>query len=185
MKVFIKIIIIGISFSSITAVSIVSDGLIDNVNKSDLIVILGNKVELDGSPSLRLKSRLDKGHDLYKQGFAPLILVSGGLGKEGFNEAVIMKNYLINQGVPKDIIITDDVGVDSWNTAKNTKQFMDEKSLSTVLIISNYYHISRTRLAFKKYRIEKTYEAHANYFEIRDLYSIPREVIGYYYYLFR
>lgn len=185
MKIFIKIMIIGIVFSAITAILIVSDGLIDNTNKSDLIVILGNKVELSGLPSLRLQSRLDKGYDLYIQGFAPLILVSGGLGKEGYDEAEVMKNYLINRGVYKDVIITDSMGIDSFNTARNTKQIMTERNLNKVLLISNYYHISRTRLAFKKSGIEKVYSSHARYFEVRDLYSIPREVIGYYYYLFR
>lgn len=185
MKIYIKIILIVIIFLVSTAILIVSDGLIDNINKSELIVILGNKVELNGVPSLRLKSRLDKGYDLYMKRFAPLILVSGGIGKEGYDEAEVMKNYLINLGIPKEVIITDSKGIDSFNTALNTKQILTERSLNSVLVVSNYYHISRTKLAFKKSGIEKVYGAHANYFEIRDLYSIPREVIGYYYYLFR
>ena len=185
MKIYIKLFVIFILFLISTAILIVSDGLIDNVKKSDVIVILGNKVELDGIPSLRLQSRLNKGYDLYKKGLAPLILVSGGVGIEEYDEAMVMKKYLVNLGIPENIIISDSNGVDSFNTAKNTKELMDEMSLDTALIVTNYYHISRTRLAFKKSGVKKVYSAHANYFEIRDLYSIPREVIGYYYYLLR
>ena len=185
MKIFTKIIITILITLMFIAILIVSDGLIDNANKSDLIVILGNKVELNGTPSLRLQSRLNKGYDLFTEGFAPLILVSGGLGKEGYDEAEIMKNYLIDRGISKDVIITDNKGIDSFKTAINTKQILTEGNLNSVLIVSNYYHISRTKLAFKKSGVEKVSEAHANYFEIRDLYSIPREIIGYCYYLFR
>lgn len=185
MKILVKIIMIGVFFFIGTAILIISDGLIDNVKRSDIIVILGNKVELNGLPSERLQSRLNKGYDLYTAGLAPLILVSGGTGKEGYDEAEVMKNYLIDLGIPKEVIITDSNGIDSFNTALNTKQILTEKNLYSVLVVSNYYHISRTKLAFNKSGVEKVYGAHAKYFEIRDLYSLPREVIGYYYYLFR
>ena len=185
MKTFIKIITAGTFFFAVAVILIVSDGLTSSFNNSDLIVILGNKVELDGFPSLRLKSRLDEGYDIYVNGFAPLILVSGGLGKEGYDEAIVMKNYLINRGISNDVIVTDGGGIDSWNTAKNTKKIMDERKLSTVIVVSNYYHISRIKLAFKKFGIEKVYGSHAKYFEVRDVYSIPREVVAYCYYLFR
>lgn len=185
MKIFIKIVLFIIIFLVSTALLIITDGLIDNKNKSDLIVILGNKVELNGIPSLRLQSRLDKGYDLYMEGFAPLIVVSGGLGKEGYDEANVMKSYLIDRGVSKEAIITDNDGIDSFNTALNTKKILTDRNINSVLVVSNYYHISRIKLAFRKSGIEKVFSAHANYFEIRDLYSIPREVIGYYYYLIR
>ena len=185
MKIYIKLFVIFILFLLSTAILIVSDGLMDNINKSDIIVILGNKVELNGTPSLRLQSRLDKGYELYMDGFAPLILVSGGIGKEGYNEANVMKNYLIDRGISGDVIMTDSNGIDSFNTALNTKQILIERNFNSVLVVSNYYHISRTKLAFRKSGVEKVYSAHANYFEIRDLYSISREVIGYYYYFFR
>jgi vancomycin permeability regulator SanA len=170
---------------ALTVIIIVTDGLIDNVKKSDVIVILGNKVELDGSPSPRLKSRLDKGLELYKKNLAPLVIVSGGTGVEGYDEALTMKNYLINQGIPSENIIQDSAGIDSFNTARNAKKIISEMKLSSALVVSNYYHISRTRLAFNKLGVEKVYSAHADYFETRDFYSIAREVAGYYYHLIR
>lgn len=176
---------IAVSLVALMALTIVFDGLTDNIQKADVIVILGNKVELNGMPSLRLQSRLDKGIELYEQSISEKILVSGGTGKEGFDEAVVMKNYLVEQGIAAEKIVIDSKGIDSYNTAKNTKAFMQNNNLMSALIVSNYYHISRTRVAFKKVGIETVYSAHSNYFEFRDLYSIAREVIGYFYYLFR
>jgi uncharacterized SAM-binding protein YcdF (DUF218 family) len=164
---------------------IVIDGLNDNVQKSDAIVILGNKVETNGIPSPTLASRLEKGLELYKQGTSNLIIVSGGLGVEGFKEGDVMRDYLVARGVPVNSIITDNRGSDTYMTAQNTKKIFDERGLDSALIVSNYFHISRVRLAFKRVGIDPVYSAHGHYFWIGDLRSVPREVLGYVYYFFR
>jgi len=46
-----------------------------------------------GEPSPRLQSRLDKAFDLYSKNYFQQIIVSGGLGKEGFEEALVMTEY--------------------------------------------------------------------------------------------
>ena len=103
---------------SLHTIIIVIVGLNDNVAQADAIVIFGNKVETDGTPSKRLQSRLDKGLELYNQGVAPLLIVSGGLGIEGYEEAVVMKEYLLNQGISEDAIIEDRNGYDTYQTSK-------------------------------------------------------------------
>jgi len=60
--------------------------LTDNYEKSDLMVVFGNKVETSGLPSERLKRRLDKAVKLYNDKTAKKIVVSGAMGIEGFNE---------------------------------------------------------------------------------------------------
>ncbi|NLJ41782.1 MAG: YdcF family protein [Clostridiales bacterium] len=159
------------------------DGLNDNVGTSDIAVVLGNKVELDGKPSGRLKARLDRAVELYKEEYFKYILVSGGTGKEGFDEATVMKDYLVEKGVSEEDIILDHEGYNSFMTAQNAKTIMREMDLNSVTIISQYYHITRTKLAFKKAGFDKVYTAHAKYFEIRDIYSLFREFFAYYRYL--
>jgi len=61
---------------------------------------------------------------------------------------------------------------------------LDSKELKSVMIISQFYHISRTKLAFKNAGFKEVYSAHGRYFELRDLYSLVREVPAYYKYLF-
>ncbi len=74
-------------------VLITIDGLRDNIQKADAGIVLGNKVETGGKPSNRLKARLDKTIELYRKGFLKYIIVSGGIGKEGFDEAEVMKKF--------------------------------------------------------------------------------------------
>lgn len=167
----------------IHTVFIVTDGLNDELKTVDVAVVLGNKVELDGYPSDRLKARLDKSAQLYNEGYFNYIIVSGGIGKEGFDEAKVMKNYLINKGIAEDIIIEDHNGYNSYMTAKNSKLIMDDLNVESVMIITQYYHITRTKLAFKKVGYENVYSAHAEIFELRDIYSILREFPAYYKYI--
>ena len=164
---------------------IVIDGLNDELKPVEIAVVLGNKVEDNGQPSERLKARLDKSVELYDGGYYTFIIVSGGIGKEGFDEAKVMRSYLIDKGIPENKIIEDNNGYNSYMTAQNTSKIMDELKFDSVMIITQYFHISRTKLAFRKMDIEEVYSAHAEIFEFRDIYSIIREFPAYYKYLFK
>ncbi|WP_020614835.1 ElyC/SanA/YdcF family protein [Paenibacillus daejeonensis] len=162
---------------------ILIDGLNDELQPVDVAVVLGNKVELNGQPSERLQARLDKAVELYHEGYFPLIVVSGGIGIEGFDEAEVMKAYLVSKDVPEEHIIEDPNGYDSGMTAHNTKQMMDQRALDSVMVVTQYFHITRTKLAFKNEGVEDVYGAHARIFEWRDIYSTIREFPAYYKYL--
>jgi vancomycin permeability regulator SanA len=164
---------------------IVADGLRDDIHTADVAIVLGNTVESDGRPSARLQARLDKAVELYRDGLFRHVIVSGGTGVEGFNEAEVMKRYLISQGVPEGHIVADVEGLTTSLTARNAARAMKERGWQSALVISQYFHISRTRLAVESYGVRPVYSAHAEYFELRDVYSIAREVIGYAAYLMR
>lgn len=162
---------------------VILDGLNDELKPADAAVVLGNKVEDNGQPSERLKARLDRSVELYDEGYYSFIIVSGGIGKEGFDEAKVMKSYLIDEGIPEEQIIEDNNGYNSFMTAQNASKIMDDLKLDSVMIITQYFHISRTKLAFEKMDFEEVYSAHAKIFELRDMYSIIREFPAYYKYL--
>ena len=159
------------------------DGLNDDLGKSDVAVVLGNKIELNRTPSARLEGRLNKAVKLYEKGYFDYIIVSGGLGKEGYSEAIIMKEYLIGKGISNDRILVDEDGYNSYMTAKNTKKIMEKNGFHTITVISQFYHISRTRLAFSKAGFDDVHTAHSTYYEARDIYSLMREFPAYYKYL--
>jgi len=171
--------------AAIFCVAIVLSGLIDNLHQADLAVVLGNKVERDGTPSPQLKARLDHTIELYRQGYFPKVLVSGAHGKEGYDEPRVMKKYLVANGVPTDVIYEDNEGFNTWATARNTVAFLHEHQLTSVLVISQYFHMPRCRLAFAKFGISPTYGSHAPLWSLRDFFSVPREVVGYMAYSFR
>ncbi|KQW79537.1 YdcF family protein [Brevundimonas sp. Root1279] len=161
---------------------IVADGLTDETPPSDVAVVLGSKVNPDGTPSPRLVARLGRALELHRAGTVQAILVSGGTGKEGVPEGTAMKAWLVAQGVRGEAVLVDDLGVDTAATARNAAAIMRARDYDSAIVVSQYFHIARTKLAFRKQGLTVC-GAHPGYFELRDLYSIAREVPGYARYL--
>jgi vancomycin permeability regulator SanA len=152
------------------------DGLHDRLGKADAALVLGSKVELNGIPSPRLQARLDKAVKLYREGYFPVIIVSGGTGKEGYDEATVMRSYLLSSGIPWDRIVTDSHGVTTQATAADTARILHERHGESVLVISQYFHLPRCRMALFNNGVKQVYSAHADFFELRDAYSLLREL---------
>ena len=170
---------------TLAATLIVADGLTDDIQPADVAIVPGNTVEKDGRPSARLRARLDQTVALYRQGLFPDVIVSGGVGSEGFDEAEVMKRYLVENGVPEGRIHVDGGGATTHLTARNASRMMRENGWRSALVVTQYFHVPRTRLAVKRSGVAPVFSAHARYFELRDGYSIAREVIGYGAYLLR
>ncbi len=181
-NIFYSLLAIFITVCIITAVFIIAYGLNDDIHPADVGVILGNYVNQNGSPSKRLAARLNKGIALYQEGFIKTIIVSGGINKRRIGEGTAMKNYLVLHHIPAPNIIVDNHGSNTWYTAVNTQRIMQQNHWHSVIAISNYYHLARTVFALRRCGISPVYHAHADYFELRDFYSVPREVlaVGYY-----
>lgn len=164
-------------------VVIISDGLMDEENNSEVAVIFGNKVNEDGSLSPRLKARLDKGIELFESKKVSTLLVSGGLGKEGHPEGTRMAEYLISKSVPEKKIYIDNRGNNSRMTAVNLKKLLPKTK--SVTVVTQFHHITRAKLALRQVGIKHVQGAHCDFFELRDFYSCFREFFGYYSYLIR
>ncbi len=182
MKTLMKRLAIAASIAAVAviaaATAIIADGLNDRTETADVAVVLGSKVMPDGTPSPRLKARLDRGIELYRDNRVAFVLVSGGTGKEGFSEGLVMRDYAVAQGVPQDRVIMDEFGNTTRATAENAARMMQERGLTTAIAVSQYFHITRTRMALNDAGIGQTGSAHARIYELRDLYSIAREIPG-------
>ncbi|TGL86558.1 YdcF family protein [Leptospira congkakensis] len=178
-RLFYNIIKLFLAYLLISSSYIVSTGLVEAENlTSNIALVLGNKVEIDGSPSDRLQARLDRAVILYKEHLIQKIIVSGGLGKEGFDEAKVMKKYLVTQGIDADQIIEDNLGSTTEKSAQNLKIILGSNFSESILIISQYYHLNRASFLVKKTGFINIKTSYARYFEIRDFYSIFRETIA-------
>jgi uncharacterized SAM-binding protein YcdF (DUF218 family) len=170
---------------TLAATWIVVAGMRDDIQAADVAIVPGNTVEKDGRPSARLRARLDQAVALYRQGLFPDVIVSGGVGSEGFDEAEVMKSYLVENGVPEGRIHVDSGGATTHLTARNAARMMREHGWQRAMVVSQYFHVPRMRLALKRSGVTPVFSAHARYFELRDVYSTAREVIGYGAYLLR
>lgn len=172
------VLVLAILFVGLPVAYIANDGLHDQREVADVAVVLGNRVEPDGKPSARLAARLDCAVDVWRAGLVKRILVSGGVGKEGHDEAKVMAQYLVAHGVPADKVDQDGAGNDTFLTARHTALYLQRERLTSVMVISQWFHITRCRMALHGFKVRPVFNAHPDYFEARDVVSVIREVLG-------
>lgn len=113
---------------------------IEQTPKCDAILILGAKVNGD-TPSAVLRSRLEKGCELYFAGVADRIIMSGDHGRADYDEVNVMKSYAVSKGVPEEHIFTDHAGFNTYDSLYRAKEiFMCE----SVVVVTQQFHISRS-----------------------------------------
>lgn len=165
--------------------AITIDGLTDDDLPADVAVVLGNHVSPEGEPARRLALRLERALEVYAAGLAPRIIVSGGQDPGSPYEAEVMKRYLVERGVPAEHVVEDRGGVNTHATARFVAAYLRERGQSRAIAVSQYYHVSRCKLALSRFGVDAT-GAHAAFeIEARDPYSLARELAGYYAYLFK
>jgi len=169
-----------LSWFIVHSIVISIDGRIDKKLSADVAVILGSKVNEDGTLSERLQKRVECGVELYNAGRVKKIIVSGGFGKEGFFEGDKMRDYLIAKGIPDSVIVVDNKGDNTELTVKNTIALQHNLHFKSVIVVSQYFHVTRTKMLFRKYGFGNVSSVSPNYFEWRDFYSLIREFFGFY-----
>ena len=162
-----------------------TSGLDDVFGKADIALVLDSRVEAEGKPTPRLRARLDRTVELYRAGYLNLIIASGGTSNEGVHEADVMRDYLVARGIPRKSIIVDNNGVSTYESARNASKILRERNGTGIFVITQYFHVPRTRLALERFGVTPVFSAHAHWFELRDLYSAPRELLAYLYYYYR
>lgn len=167
----------------LTAAYIVYDGLNDKGGPADCAVVLGHAVKADGQPGLILRERLDRAVQVYRDRKAPLIIVSGGQHLDAPDEAAAMAKYLEAHQVPAEVIVEDHKGDNTADTARNVAAIMRARKLRSVMIVSHYYHITRTKMALQHAGIIQVSQVHVGTATRADIYTIAREVVALYYYL--
>jgi vancomycin permeability regulator SanA len=180
----------AIAFGTLAALALYTSiflavALVPRSGPAALAVVFGSEVLADGTPSPRLAARLNRAVLAYRQGQVPLILVSGALGGNGYDEANVMSAYLASHGVKPDAILTDSEGLDTMSTARHAAAIMQRMKLGSVLAVTQYFHIPRAMLALRRAGAPDVVAAYPLFFEWQDIYGIARELIAYPTYLLR
>jgi uncharacterized SAM-binding protein YcdF (DUF218 family) len=117
----------------------------DQARPVDAIVVLG-AAQYDGRPSPVLEARLAHALELFREGLAPRIVVTGGKQTgDRFTEATASANYLLDHGVPDSAILREVQGTNTWESLSATARILRRDHLKRVLLVSDPYHLLRVR----------------------------------------
>lgn len=136
-------------------------GLTDYRREADAVVVFGARVYADGRPSLAVADRVRTACALHRQGLASTVIVSGGPGDGEIHETRAMRQLAIGLGVPADDILTDDRGLNTEATVRNTCCLLDAHGIRKVLVVSHFYHLPRIKLSYQR--------------QGREVYTVPAE----------
>ena len=113
---------------------------------ADAIIVMG-AAQYDGRPSPQLAARLDHVAELWDQGVAPLVVVTGGnLPGDRFTEAEASASYLSERGVPDDAIVEVGEGNTTHESVAAAAAVMVDRGIRSVALVTDPYHALRSRL---------------------------------------
>lgn len=116
----------------------------DHARAADAIVVLG-AAQYSGTPSGVLRGRLDHAYELYREGLAPtIVLTGGGLPGDEFTEASAGESYLLGKGVPEADLLLESGGRNTWESLSAASYFLRDRGIRTVVLVSSPYHALRT-----------------------------------------
>ena len=131
--------------------------------QAEAIVVLGGgtRPRISPRPWYEVNEAGDRilyGSLLYKQGKAPLLLVTGGraewLGEGGNPESEDMAAIAELIGVPSNVIIQESQSFNTRDNAVNTKQILSQKGINKILLVTSALHMPRSMKIFRKVGFE-------------------------------
>ncbi len=170
----------GAGVVGLVLLHLVTFGTTDYSRRADVAIVMGARVYSDGVPSLALADRLQTAIELYEAGRVQFLLMTGGTGSEGINEARAMRDFAADEGVPAERIVIDEHGVNTLASARNCRRILDERGLTTALVVSHYYHLARCKMLFAEHGIAcATVPARMSRRLVKEPYYVFRECIAY------
>lgn len=157
-KIIIKIrmvfVIICIGLTSIYVMLTVYVGLnvyVDNKTKSDAILVLGARSYKGANYNPCLVARVEHAVELYKQGYANKIIMSGGDDREDHkNEALTMQQIAQKLQVPMKDIILEDKATSTYENMVFSNKIMQLQQIKSVIIVTEPFHSPRAALVARK-----------------------------------
>jgi uncharacterized SAM-binding protein YcdF (DUF218 family) len=152
-----------VAFSLVRSLEWQNIATVTDLPEASAIVVLGGGVKpsIPPRPWIELGEAGDRiiyGVKLYKQGKAPLLILSGGRvdwqGKQS-PESTDMASIAELMGVPSSAILQDKTSLNTRQNAVNVKKILDEQKITgKILLVTSAMHIPRSLLIFQKLGID-------------------------------
>lgn len=128
----------------------------------DCILVLGCGVKADGRPSDMLHDRLRRSVELFEQGAAPKLLMTGDHGRKNYDEVDVMKSFAVDSGIASEDVFMDHAGFSTYESIYRAKEIFKAKK---IIIVTQEYHLYRAiyiaeRLGLEAYGVSADYRAY-------------------------
>lgn len=118
---------------------------------ADAIVVLGSAVWPNEQPSPSLSRRIGKGIELWQAGLAPVLVPTGGIGRNPPAEADVMARVARAGGVPDTALILEREAVSTAESAARVRALAEAHGWQRIILVSEPYHLRRSSLLFQSH----------------------------------
>ena len=116
----------------------------DEARKADAIVVLG-AAQYNGTPSPLFEARLAHAVQLYKDGIAPIFIVTGGkLPDDRTTEAAAARAYAVAHGVRAEAILVEDQSRTTLEQLRTVSEMLRDRGLRSAVLVSDRTHMLRS-----------------------------------------
>ena len=126
-------------------------------HNQDFILILGCQIRKDGTPTPLLKGRIERAMEFHKKqlaenGKTAIFIPTGGKGAdEIISEGECMKNYLLEHGIPENLICAETESATTLENMIFSKRIAHSiKPNANILFSTTNYHIFRSGILSAK-----------------------------------
>lgn len=126
------------------AVWIVWVGERDQAAPADVVIVLG-AAAYDARPSPVFEERIRHGLDLYRAGYAPKLIFTGGFGGSGarFSESQVARRYALRHAVPQQDILIETVSRTTRQNLVQARALMQAHGMRRAIVVSDPLHMAR------------------------------------------
>lgn len=126
------------------------------MDKKIIAIILGNRVNNDGTITEVQKERLEMAKEIDKLFNPEYFILSGGSPnqKAGISEAEGMYNYLVESGFNKDKLIKEDKSLSTVQNALYSIPIAKEKGAEIIIVCTSGYHFADPQYSAMKSFVE-------------------------------
>jgi uncharacterized SAM-binding protein YcdF (DUF218 family) len=142
----VRLLLFFVACWALLLVSIAVYGRRDEARKADAIVVLG-AAQYNGHPSPVLEARLRHAVELYHQGRAETVIMTGGQAPgDTVSEAVVSRRWASRHGVPADVILVETTGMNTRESMRAVAKLMRDRGLHSAVLVSDPFHMLRLKL---------------------------------------
>lgn len=126
-----------------TAYRVQEQGGRDERRSAGAIVVMG-AAQYDGRPSPVLEERIRHGVELYRDGIAPYLIVTGGKATDDTTtEASAARAWAEEHGVPASAILAEDQGRTTLESVESVALILRARGLTSAVFVSDRTHMLR------------------------------------------
>jgi uncharacterized SAM-binding protein YcdF (DUF218 family)/glycosyltransferase involved in cell wall biosynthesis len=115
---------------------------------ADAIVVFAGGVGESGQAGGGYQERVKAAVDLYRSHYAPRLIMSSGF-RFAFEEAAVMKELAIANGVPADAIELEQAAANTHENVLFTRDILARHGWRKILLVSSPYHMRRAMLTWR------------------------------------